>query len=93
MTFRDVAPLDRVAAENARLLNAIRHPRTSTDRIAHGLAAGTITRAGSCDRKVAYRTPHFAETIAARMSEKFGTPMTYYFCGYCHQYHLTKRAA
>ena len=53
------------------------------------------TRAGdvywACKRKGRYRTENDARRGARKMSFRYGQPMYFYCCQYCHGYHLTKK--
>lgn len=83
--------IDRIEAENARLLDSIRRARvrrTVDNSLAHAFAARAITPERGCERKKPYRTLKYAEGVAVRTSREFGRRQTPYFCFYCYQYHL-----
>lgn len=56
-------------------------PRTTA------IATGRVTRERSCDGKRKYRTPEYAEKVAAWAAKTYGKPQTYYFCVFCAGYH------
>ena len=45
----------------------------------------------ACKRKGRYRTENDARRGARKMSFRYGQPMYFYCCQYCHGFHLTKR--
>lgn len=49
-----------------------------------------ITRERSCEGKRAFRTPQYAEKVAAYASARAHIKLRYYLCPFCLCYHLTK---
>lgn len=52
------------------------------------IVTGRVTRERACDGKLRLRTPDYAEKLAKRMSKQHGAEQSYYFCEWCHCYHL-----
>lgn len=83
--------IDRIEAENTRLLESIRRAKNrelTPNGLAQTFAVGAITPMRACESKKAYRTLKYAASVAERTSKEFGHRQTPYFCNWCHQYHL-----
>lgn len=52
------------------------------------IVTGRVTRERSCDGKLKLRTPDYAAKLAKLKSKEYGAEQSFYFCDFCHNYHL-----
>ena len=85
--------LPHIAERDARTFAFIfGRPLSSGDHVrdvlVQAIASGAVTRGHACDGKAKFRTPGYAQRVAAAMSAQYGKPQYVYPCPFCSCYHL-----